>query len=86
MKTCSHLQKANLGVQGKTKGCEECEKKDLTGFTCDYVYHVVMSAAVILLLIKHGTKHFGDSGHPVIRSYEPGENWKWCYLDEQFMK
>jgi hypothetical protein len=22
------------------------------------------------------------TGHPVIRSYEPGENWYWCYLDQ----
>jgi Zn-finger in ubiquitin-hydrolases and other protein len=35
---------------------------------------------------KHGTRHFKETGHPVIKSYEPGENWKWCYVDEQFMK
>lgn len=23
-----------------------------------------------------------SSGHPVIRSYEPGEDWYWCYLDQ----
>jgi hypothetical protein len=20
--------------------------------------------------------------HPIIRSYEPGEDWYWCYVDE----
>ena len=31
---------------------------------------------------KHATKHFHRSGHPLMRSYEPGEDWSWCYVDE----
>jgi hypothetical protein len=31
---------------------------------------------------RHATAHFRDSGHPVIESFEPGERWGWCYLDE----
>jgi monovalent cation/hydrogen antiporter len=31
---------------------------------------------------KHATKHFHASGHPVIRSFQPGERWKWCYVHE----
>jgi uncharacterized UBP type Zn finger protein len=31
---------------------------------------------------KHATKHFRATRHPVIRSFQPGENWKWCYVDE----
>ena len=27
-------------------------------------------------------KHFKSIGHPVTMSFEPGENWKWCYVDE----
>ncbi len=30
---------------------------------------------------KHATKHFQASGHPIIRSLEPGETWAYCYLD-----
>jgi hypothetical protein len=26
MKSCSHVEQVNLGIEGKTKGCEECEK------------------------------------------------------------
>lgn len=32
---------------------------------------------------KHATKHFRASAHPVIASAEPGEQWLWCYADEQ---
>jgi hypothetical protein len=31
---------------------------------------------------KHATKHFHATRHPVIASFQPGENWKWCYVDE----
>ncbi|MGW7004812.1 UBP-type zinc finger domain-containing protein [Streptomyces sp. NPDC054933] len=32
--------------------------------------------------LRHATQHFSQTGHPVIRSYEPGESWRWCYLDQ----
>jgi uncharacterized UBP type Zn finger protein len=35
---------------------------------------------------KHGTKHFKSTGHPIIRFFEPGEKWKWCYVDEVFIR
>jgi uncharacterized UBP type Zn finger protein len=31
---------------------------------------------------KHATAHAGASGHPLIRSLEPGETWSWCFIDE----
>ena len=31
---------------------------------------------------RHATAHAGSSGHPIIRSLEPGEMWSWCYIDE----
>jgi uncharacterized UBP type Zn finger protein len=30
---------------------------------------------------KHATKHYRASGHPVIQSIEPGEDWVYCYID-----
>jgi hypothetical protein len=31
---------------------------------------------------RHMTAHFGEERHPVMRSLEPGETWRWCFLDE----
>jgi hypothetical protein len=31
---------------------------------------------------RHATAHNATTGHPVIRSAEPGEDWFWCYPDE----
>jgi hypothetical protein len=33
---------------------------------------------------KHATTHAKSSGHPFIRSFEPGEDWFWSYDSEQF--
>ena len=30
---------------------------------------------------KHATAHFHATGHPVVRSAQPGESWRWCYVD-----
>ncbi|WP_422742586.1 UBP-type zinc finger domain-containing protein [Mycobacterium sp. WMMD1722] len=32
---------------------------------------------------QHATEHFRSTGHPVMRSVEPGERWRWCYIDLQ---
>jgi hypothetical protein len=32
--------------------------------------------------MRHATAHFHDSSHPIIQSYEPREEWLWCYVDE----
>jgi uncharacterized UBP type Zn finger protein len=31
---------------------------------------------------RHATAHFRQTGHPIIRSFEPEEDWGWCYEDE----
>jgi uncharacterized UBP type Zn finger protein len=32
---------------------------------------------------RHASAHYADSKHPVMRSIEPNENWRWCFEDEQ---
>ncbi len=34
---------------------------------------------------KHATKHFHTSAHPIVESFEPGEDWRWCYVDQIFI-
>lgn len=31
---------------------------------------------------QHARKHFEETGHPIIRSFEPGEDWFWSYETE----
>jgi len=34
---------------------------------------------------RHAAVHHGDTGHPVMRSFEPGEEWRWCYEDKRLV-
>jgi signal transduction histidine kinase len=31
---------------------------------------------------RHATAHFHGTGHPIMRSFEQGEDWMWCYEDQ----
>jgi Zn-finger in ubiquitin-hydrolases and other protein len=33
---------------------------------------------------QHASKHSAESGHPIIRSFEPGEDWFWNYRTEDY--
>lgn len=35
---------------------------------------------------KHATKHYKETGHPIMQSFEPGEEWMWCYVDQLGVK
>lgn len=32
---------------------------------------------------RHATAHFSSAAHPLVQSFEPGEEWVWCYVDEE---
>jgi uncharacterized UBP type Zn finger protein len=35
---------------------------------------------------QHATEHFHETGHPLVQSFQPGEDWIWCYVDEVMME
>ncbi|MDX6308274.1 MAG: hypothetical protein QOI06_1320 [Nocardioidaceae bacterium] len=35
--------------------------------------------------MRHARAHAHQVGHPIIRSFEPGESWRWCYVHEAFV-
>jgi len=84
MAKCSHLSQIRE-VTSSVKGCEECLQ---TGgrwvqlrmcLTCGHVGCCDSSPG------KHATKHFHDTSHAIMQSFEPGENWRWCYLDKAYI-
>jgi uncharacterized UBP type Zn finger protein len=78
---CSHLKEIRQ-VTPHTKGCEECLKIGQSWVhlrLCMECGHVGCCDSSIG---KHATKHFHATKHPIIRSFEPGEDWLWCYVDE----
>jgi uncharacterized UBP type Zn finger protein len=82
MKTCGHLNLIRPVAPRTPEGCEECLKLGMEWvhlrlcMTCGHVGCCDNSIG------KHATAHFHSSGHPIIKSFEPGEDWAWCYVDE----
>lgn len=78
---CPHLRRLRP-VAPRTPGCEECLKIGSPWvhlrlcMTCGHIGCCDDSP------LRHATKHFHATAHPVITSLEPGENWAWCYVDE----
>jgi uncharacterized UBP type Zn finger protein len=82
---CKHLE-AVQPVEPHTKGCEEClaagdEWVHLR--LCESCGHVGCCDSS---KNRHATKHFRATQHPVIKSFEAGEDWGWCYVDEIFFE
>ncbi|MFJ8028207.1 UBP-type zinc finger domain-containing protein [Streptomyces sp. NPDC096311] len=83
--TCDHLPAGDPPTARTPDGCEECLA---TGgywlhlrlcLTCGHVGCCDSSPG------KHATAHFSGTSHPVIQSYESGEDWRWCCIDEQMV-
>ena len=59
----------------------DCSPSAVAGFTCAAAW-----PAPGLLLdsspARHASAHARSTGHPVITSAEPGERWRWCYVDQ----
>ncbi len=35
---------------------------------------------------RHATAHFHETQHPIMRSAMPGQDWGWCYVDEDYIR
>jgi len=69
-------------VHPRTAGCEERLRVGLDWvhlrlcLTCGHVGCCDSSPH------RHARKHFHASDHPIIQSFEPGEDWRWCFINE----
>jgi uncharacterized UBP type Zn finger protein len=87
MTACSHLDSVEVTeLPESVEGCEDCLE---TGgpwchlricLTCGHVGCCDSSPG------KHATAHAKSSGHPIMRSVQPGEDWAWCFEDELTMR
>ena len=82
--TCDHIQHAKK-TKAHAKGCEECLKIGDTWVHLRLCLECGHVGCCDSSKNKHATKHFHASKHPVVQSLEPGESWKWCYVDEVFV-
>ena len=82
MPACAHLDQIRVAVPDEAPGCDDCL---LTG---DRWVHLRVCrtcgdvGCCDTSLNKHASAHARATGHPIITSLEPGEDWSWCFLDE----
>ena len=85
MATCTHLAQIHE-VTPSARGCEDCLKTGGAWVhlrlckTCGHVGCCDSSPN------RHATVHFQQTEHPIIKSFEPGEEWGYCYVDDAFFE
>lgn len=85
MSGCGHLDQMRAVEPQTPEGCEECLRIGARWvhlrlcLICGHVGCCDDSPG------QHATRHFHHSGHPIMRSFEPGEDWGWCYIDDLMM-
>jgi CPA1 family monovalent cation:H+ antiporter len=80
---CEHLVEDEPSPHAQTPaGCAEC-LRDGTPWVhlrlCQTCGHVGCCDSSVS---RHATAHFHATEHPVMRSFQPGEAWRWCFVDE----
>lgn len=81
---CTHNSEISQ-VTPRTEGCEECLKTGEQWVTLRMCLKCGHVGCCDSSKHKHATAHFRATGHPMMRSIEPGENWKWCYVDKMYL-
>jgi uncharacterized UBP type Zn finger protein len=79
--SCPHLNQIKVTQPGQHV-CEDCVK---TGDTWVHLRMCLICGHIGCCdssKNKHATRHYGSTGHPLMRSIEPGEQWIWCYVDQ----
>jgi uncharacterized UBP type Zn finger protein len=83
---CTHLDQVRDVKPRTPKGCEACLKTKMKWLhlrlclSCGHVGCCDSSPG------KHATGHFHETQHPLMRSFDPGEDWAWCYVDNLMLE
>ena len=81
---CPHVDQIQQ-VTPSGDGCEECLKAGgrwvhlRLCLTCGTVRCCDSSPN------RHASAHAAEGGHPIVESFEPGEDWRWCYVDQVYV-
>lgn len=78
---CSHLNQIQL-VTPISDVCEQCIQLGDTWVNLRLCMSCGQVGCCDDSKNKHASKHYAESGHPIIMSHQPDEEWMWCYADE----
>ncbi|MFI5255513.1 MAG: UBP-type zinc finger domain-containing protein [Candidatus Limnocylindrales bacterium] len=83
---CSHLDLIDPTAVPSADGCEDCLR--IGGQWVHLRMCLICGHAGCCdeSPNRHATAHVNATGHPLIRSMEPGEDWAYCYPDDVFLE
>ncbi len=82
-RSCTHLGSIELTrLPDAVDGCEDCLREGSVWLHLRICLECGKVGCCDDSPNRHATAHAHESGHPLIRSLEPGEDWSWCYVDD----
>ncbi len=80
--SCAHLDSVLVTETDKPMVCALCQAAG-----DDWVHlRLCLSCGTVACCDdsrnQHASRHHRESGHPLIASLEPGDDWQWCYVDQ----
>lgn len=78
---CAHVGQMHE-VEASADGCEDCLQVG------DFWMHLRLCMVCGHVGCcdnsknRHATAHFHGTRHAIMKSFEPGEDWGWCFVDE----
>ncbi len=83
-KECVHTDQIR-NVTPSGTGCVECLESGMTWVHLRLCLECGHVGCCDSSMGKHATKHFHEKSHPIMQSFEPGEDWRWCYIDNTYV-
>jgi uncharacterized UBP type Zn finger protein len=83
MPRCTHLDHVHVTeLPDSVDGCEECLKTGSGWVHLRICLECGRVGCCDSSPNRHASAHARDTGHPLIRSLQPGETWSYCFVDE----
>jgi hypothetical protein len=87
MALCTHLDHVNVtDLPDAVEGCEDCLASGDRWVHLRICLECGKVGCCDSSPNRHASKHAQSSGHPIMRSIEPGEDWSWCFLDRTLVQ
>ena len=79
---CDDLREAGTLPVPEDRRCVDCVREGSTWVHLRLCLQCGHLACCDSSPRRHASAHFHDTHHPVVRSAEPGEEWRWCFVHE----
>ncbi|MGA3211324.1 MAG: UBP-type zinc finger domain-containing protein [Terriglobales bacterium] len=84
--SCQHVKNHVTNVRPHSHGCEDCLKIGETWVHLRMCLECGHVGCCDSSKNRHARAHFHQTQHPLIQSAQPGEDWRWCYVDEIYVE